>query len=79
MLVPGARRRSSTTSTARCQPASTGRPEQVLADPKVIDNVLTSTKVITGVARRVGNTTYSDEFNKHFVCPDLNTPLSMAR
>ena len=54
-------------------------PEQVLADPTVIEKILTSTRVITGAAQTLGNTRYSDEFNKLFVCPDLNTPLSMSR
>jgi hypothetical protein len=54
-------------------------PEQILADPTVIEKVLTSTRVITGSAQTLGNITYSAEFNKHFVCPDLNTPLTPSR
>jgi hypothetical protein len=54
-------------------------PEQVLADPAVVERVLTATRIITGAAQTLGNTTYSDEFNRYFVCPDLNTPTTAAR
>jgi hypothetical protein len=64
----------------RSLPTGLNRPaEQVLADPAVIERVLIATRVITGAAYTLGNTTYSDEFNKHFVCPDLNTLTTPAR
>jgi hypothetical protein len=54
-------------------------PQELLADPKVIDNILTSTKIITGMANALGATQYSDEYLKLMNCPDLNSPLAPVR
>jgi hypothetical protein len=54
-------------------------PAELLADPKVIDNILTSTRIITGMANTLGSTRYSGEFVQLMTCPDLNTPLAPVR
>jgi hypothetical protein len=54
-------------------------PSELLADPMVIEKVLTSTRVITGAANTLGNTQYSDEFNRILVCPDLTKSLTPVR
>src|SRR4051812_43944363 len=54
-------------------------PAELLADPKVIDNILTSTRIITGMANALGATQYSAQFNRLMTCPDLNTPLTPVR
>jgi hypothetical protein len=64
----------------RALPTGLNRPPmELLADPKVIDNILTSTKIITGMANALGGTQYSDDFNRLMTCPDLNTPLMPVR
>ena len=50
-----------------------------LADPKVIENILTSKRIITGMANALGGTQYSAEFNRLMTCPDLNSPLTPVR
>ena len=64
----------------RSMPTGLNRPPlELLADPKVIDNILTSTKIITGMANAMGATQYSDEYIKLMNCPDLNSPLVPVR
>jgi len=64
----------------RSLPTGLNRPPmELLSDPKVLDNMLTSTKVITGMANVLGSTQYSDEFNRVMTCPDLNAPLTPVR